>query len=96
MTCAITSEYPSAIKAMNLSNESLFGKLFFEKDYNKKLPNYYKLTDDEKASYNEDPASFFLEVLGENDILDLGSIFLNLPSVSTVIDDFKREFIEKG
>ncbi len=83
----ITSEYPTAIIIMNASNETMVGKVFFENPEDIKIEIYpeFNFVDKEREKYSIDPGEFLLEIYSEGDILNLGEIFLDLPSVDEVM-----------
>lgn len=92
----ITSEYPSAIIVWNISNETLIGRVFLDDPEQYKIPVYnsFHFRGNDLDNYKLDVSNFMLECYSERDVLNFGSIFLNLPSVSEVLDEFDHD-IEK-
>lgn len=92
----ITSEYPSAIIVWNISNETLIGRVFLDNPDQYKIPIYksFNFRGNDLDNYKLDVSNFMLECYSERDVLNFGSIFLNLPSVSDVLDEFDHD-IEK-
>ena len=92
----ITSEYPSAIIVWNISNETLIGRVFLDNPEKYQIPVYnsFNFRGNDLDNYKLDVSNFMLECYSERDVLNFGSLFLNLPSVSEVLDVFDQE-IEK-
>jgi len=88
----IISEYPNSMRIMNLSNETLVGKLFFHKDDRIQIPmNNLILQDQEVADYKLTPENYFTELIAERAIEEIGSTFLNLPTIDDVISECEKE-----
>jgi hypothetical protein len=89
----IESEYPSAIIIMNSGNDTFVGKVFLENPDEIHVPEYKNMnfTPDERKNYKLDVSNFMLEVLSENDPLNMGKIFFNLPDISEIIKGFENE-----
>jgi len=83
----ITSEYPTAVIIMNASNETMVGKVFFENPEEIEIAIYpeFNFVDKEREKYSMDPGNFLLEIYSQGDILNLGEIFLGLPSIEDVL-----------
>lgn len=95
----ITSEYPSAIVIDNISNETLFGKVYLVNPEEFEIPIYdsFKFYGDERAKYKLDVSNFMLECYSERDSFDFGNLFLNLPDPSEVlalVDEHIEELLE--
>lgn len=92
----ITSEYPTGIIIMNSSNDTLVGKVYIDDVDSIKVPIYnnFHFIGKEEKEYKLDISNFMLEVLSQNDILNFGRIFLDLPSFSTVLEDSKDRLSE--
>lgn len=88
----ITSEYPTSMIIMNLSNETLVGKMFFKEPEKVDIPMYsYMLQDEEAAEYKCKPEVLFMEMLSECQYENMGSLFFSLPSTDEVIRIFENE-----
>lgn len=88
----ITSEYPTSMIIMNLSNETLVGKMFFKEPEKINIPMYsYMLQDEEAAEYKCKPEVLFMEILSECQYENMGNIFFGLPTTDEVIDIFEEE-----
>lgn len=92
----ITSEYPTAIIIMNASNETMVGKVFFENPEDIIIAIYpeFNFVDKEREKYSMDPGNFLLEIYSQGDVLNLGEIFLNLPSIEDVIIEVDKKVIQ--
>lgn len=94
----ITSEYPSAIKITNASNDTLVGRVFFKDPASIKIPIYaeFNMTPDEKKSYKMDPGAFFIDTLAQDNPQVLGSIFLDLPRISEIVKILRNKNLIRG
>lgn len=81
-----TSEYPSAMRAMNASNETFVGKVILKGEKNIPVPmHYYEFIDDEAEGYKMKASEILMEHYCEGDMISLGETFLNLPSIGDVL-----------
>ena len=82
---------PTGMLIMNCSNETMVGKVFLvnPEDINIKLyENMYIIDGDDQVIYDKtaDPSNLMMEGLSENNPTAFGSVFLNLPSLTSVLD----------
>lgn len=84
----VTSEYPSSIQALNLSNETMVAKIFIDESSLKNIPIYnnFEMTGDELAGYKQDVNNFFSELYVQRQYLTIGEIFFGLPSIDSILD----------
>lgn len=84
----VTSEYPSSIQALNLSNETMIAKIFIDEEKVNKIPIYnnFEMTGEELAGYKQDVNNFFSELYTQKQYLSIGEIFFHLPSIDTILD----------
>lgn len=77
---------------MNLSNETLVGKVFIKDQDKLEIPLWsYEFIDDEESKYKVNPSNFFIELLSEKQWLLAGTIFLNLPTVDEILDEIEKD-----
>ncbi len=90
----IGSEYPTAARAMNLSNDTWVGKVIPENDEDFKFPMYsqYTFIGDDKATYRFNPVATLLETVAQGDYVIAGEIALGLPS----FDEMRDKMIKDG
>lgn len=88
----ITSEYPSAINIMNASNETLVAKVFLEnpQEIDIEIFKAFEFKGDERNKYKLDISNFMMEVYSENDVLNFGHMFLNLPETTEVLSGIEE------
>lgn len=84
----VSSEYPSAINICNISNETLVGKVFLEEpdELNIPIPEGFVFKGNEEEGYKLDKGNYLLEIYSERDVLNFGTLFLDLPSADEVLD----------
>lgn len=77
---------------MNLSNETLVGKVFIKDQDKLEIPLWsYEFIDDEESKYKVNPSNFFIELVSEKQWLLAGTIFLNLPTVDEILDEIEKD-----
>lgn len=96
----VRSEYPSAILAMNASNETMLGKVFLSDMDDVKLPVYEQFRfvgKEESENAKIDPAAWIMEQRSTGDYLNLGHVALHLPNIEDIlqhignnINEFKK------
>ena len=93
----ITSEYPSDINITNLSNETFIGKILMDNPQDVKLPMYdYTFANaDEEKLYKTNPGALYLEGCAQGDVLIMGNLYHNLPSIDELDELIPEEFILK-
>ena len=78
----ITSEYPTAVVIMNMSNDTMIGKLIWDNDNAIFIPDYdayqYFKGEEESASINK--AALFAETVSQRDFVLIGEIAMGLPN----------------
>lgn len=74
---------------MNASNDTMVGKVFIDDASSVNIPLYknFNFIGKEKDEYKMDNSNFMLEVYSQNDVLNFGHIFLDLPEFSSIIND---------
>jgi len=88
----IGAEYPTAMCIMNSCNETLVGKVFLDNPEDITLPFYDNMyfvnkTDSEGyAPYLKDPSNLMMEVLTQDDEINFGTLFLNLPEPNSILE----------
>jgi len=84
----VTSEYPSAIQALNISNETMVCKIFINELMVKKIPIYnnFEMTGEELVGYKQDVNNFFSELYVQKQYLTIGEIFFGLPNIDIILD----------
>jgi hypothetical protein len=90
----ITSEYPTAMLIMNVSNETMVGKVFFTDPDDIKIEIYenFNFADkEEEEKYNIEPGVFMMEILSQGDVLNFGEMFLNLPNLETIVSMIDKD-----
>ena len=91
----ITSEYPTAMCLMNMSNDTFVAKILLINDDDIKLPMYsaYELFKGEDATYLCNKAAVLAETIAQRDFILAGSIGFGLPNATEVeqILGFKKE-----
>lgn len=77
----ITSEYPTAIILMNMSNDTMIGKLILDNDNVISIPEYdaYEFFEDEKNSHSINKAALFAETVAQRDFILIGELAMGLP-----------------
>ena len=82
----ITSEYPTAMCLMNMSNDTFVAKILLANDEDIKLPMYdaYELFKWEEATYMCNKAAVLAETIAQSDFILAGSIGFGLPTTSEV------------
>ena len=82
----ITSEYPTAMCLMNMSNDTFVAKILLANDEDIKLPMYdaYELFKGEEATYMCNKAAVLAETIAQRDFILAGSIGFGLPTTSEV------------
>lgn len=87
-----TSEYPSAMRGMNASNETFVGKVLLKNERNIPVPMYYyKFIDsDERDGYKMKATEIMMEMYTEGDYVSLGEVFLNLPGIQDVFAEIDK------
>ena len=82
----ITSEYPTAMCLMNMSNDTFVAKILLANDDDIKLPMYdaYELFKGEEATYMCNKAAVLAETIAQRDFILAGSIGFGLPTTSEV------------
>lgn len=90
----ITAEYPSAIEATNLSNDTFVGKVYMDNPDDIKLPFYdqYKFIDDDASKYKVNKAALMLETVSQGDYMIAGEIACGLPSIQELEKELEGEF----
>lgn len=90
----IRAEYPSAIMIMNNSNESLVGKVMLNEKVDP-IPMYgLNLQKEEKDDYVLDPSEYLTELIAEDAITEIGSLYCGLPRVEELIEMVRQDLIE--
>jgi len=76
---------------MDASNDTLVGKVFLDDAPNMNIPIFknFIFAGKEKDEYKLDISNLMLEVYSQNDILDFGHLFLDLPEISSLLEDSK-------
>ena len=82
----ITSEYPTAMCLMNMSNDTFVAKILLVNDEDIKLPMYdaYELFKGEEATYMCNKAAVLAETIAQRDFILAGNIGFGLPTTSEV------------
>jgi hypothetical protein len=89
----IRAEYPSAIMIMNNSNESLVGKVMLNEKVDP-IPMYgLNLQKEEKDDYILDPSEYLTELIAEDAITEIGSLYCGLPRVEELIEMVRQDLI---
>jgi hypothetical protein len=90
----IVSEYPTSIILMNLSNETMVGKVFIKDEDDIAIPFYnYEFADvEERVKYDKlNKAALFLEMMTQGETMNLMSIYFNMPSFSELCNMLEEE-----
>lgn len=92
----ITSEYPTAIIICNISNDTLIGKVYLEDPDKFTIPVYksFHFRGSDESEYKLDISNFMLEAYSERDVFTFGNVFLSLPSIEKVLDEFSVEDLD--
>lgn len=99
----IGSEYPTAMSIMNSCNATLVGKVMLVAPRGIKIPfyeNMYFVDKKDDVGYNDyrkDSSNFMMEVLTEDDPLNFGSLFCNLPEPGDIfeyLDNHIEDFVK--
>ena len=82
----ITSEYPTAMCLMNMSNDTFVAKILLINDDDIKLPMYdaYELFSGEEATYICNKAAVVAETIAQRDFILAGELAFNLPNAREV------------
>lgn len=86
----ITSEYPTAIMIMNNSNDTLVGKVILTEEVDP-IPMYSinllpSNQSDEIDKYKVDPSEHLLELIAEDGIMEIGTLYCGLPTVEELMN----------
>ena len=92
----ITSEYPTAIIICNISNDTLVGKVYLEEPDKFNIPIYksFHFRGSDETDYKLDISNFMLETYSERDTFTFANIFLGLPSIDEVLNEFSLEELD--
>lgn len=82
----ITSEYPTAMCLMNMSNDTFVAKILLVNDEDVKLPMYdaYELFSGEELTYTCNKAAVIAETIAQRDFVLAGKLAFNLPNAIEV------------
>lgn len=78
----ITSEYPTSMIIMNMSNDTLIGKLIMNNSEDLKLPLYdaYEFFGNERDQYSCNYAAVLMETVSQRDFVLAGTLGFGLPN----------------
>lgn len=84
----IRAEYPSAIITMNASNDTFIAKVFIEdpSTIDVGIFDLFTFRGKDREKYKLDVSNHFMEVLSENDVFNLGHIYMDLPEPTEILN----------